>query len=54
MVVYKNMGDVCFYVVGDMSENELLLENVLNTLTETMSLLLRYTRYSVQVKRDVV
>lgn len=42
MIVYKNSGDVAFYVVGDTDENELLLESVLSTLTEAISFLLRY------------
>jgi hypothetical protein len=41
IIVYKNSGDVCFYVIGDSSENELLLESVLSTLTEAISYLLR-------------
>ncbi|ELR12508.1 clathrin adaptor complex small chain subfamily protein [Acanthamoeba castellanii str. Neff] len=41
VIVYKNSGDVAFYVVGDSDENELLLESVLSTLTEAISFLLR-------------
>jgi len=41
VVVYKNFGDVCFYVVGDVSENELLIESVLSTVTEAIALLFR-------------
>jgi hypothetical protein len=41
VVVYKNVGDVCFYVLGDMNENELLLDSVLSAFYEAVAVLLR-------------
>lgn len=39
--VYKNIGDVFFYVNGPIDENELLFVTVLTGLQETLALLLR-------------
>lgn len=40
--VYKNVGDVFFYVNGPVDENELLFVTVLAGMQETLSILLRY------------
>eukprot|EP01103_Thecamoeba_quadrilineata_P012210 TRINITY_DN3092_c0_g1_i1.p1 TRINITY_DN3092_c0_g1~~TRINITY_DN3092_c0_g1_i1.p1 ORF type:complete len:174 (+),score=37.05 TRINITY_DN3092_c0_g1_i1:70-591(+) len=39
--IYKNVVDVYFYVLGSYEENELILADVLNTLFESISILLR-------------
>merc|ERR1712185_430529 len=39
--VYRNLGDVWFYVTGEQDENELILIAVLSALTESLSSLLR-------------
>lgn len=41
LVVYKCLGDLMFYVTGDIDENELILYAVLQALFESVSLLLR-------------
>jgi coatomer subunit zeta len=41
IAVYKQVGDVYFYIVGGHEENELILENTLETINETMNHLLR-------------
>eukprot|EP01091_Cochliopodium_minus_P017838 TRINITY_DN7088_c0_g1_i2.p1 TRINITY_DN7088_c0_g1~~TRINITY_DN7088_c0_g1_i2.p1 ORF type:complete len:120 (+),score=34.55 TRINITY_DN7088_c0_g1_i2:238-597(+) len=39
--VYKQTGDVYFYIIGGHDENELILENTLETIQETLNNLLR-------------
>ena len=39
--VYRNLGDVWFYVTGEQDENELILISVLTALTDALSTLLR-------------
>ncbi|CAH8665723.1 unnamed protein product [Dicrocoelium dendriticum] len=39
--VYRNVGDIFFYVIGDSSENELILVNALNCLYESVTQLLK-------------
>ena len=39
--VYRNTGDAWFYVIGTQMENELILVEVLNAMTEALSTLLR-------------
>ena len=41
VTVYRNSGDVWFYVVGSQTENELILVNMLSALHEALSSLLR-------------
>ena len=41
VVVYKQEGDVMLYVVGDSSQNEILLFSVVICLRDALSLLLR-------------
>eukprot|EP01122_Echinamoeba_exundans_P017864 TRINITY_DN9812_c0_g1_i1.p1 TRINITY_DN9812_c0_g1~~TRINITY_DN9812_c0_g1_i1.p1 ORF type:complete len:172 (-),score=42.70 TRINITY_DN9812_c0_g1_i1:106-621(-) len=39
--IYKTIVDVSFYIVGSAHENELILLNTLNTLLETLSIVMR-------------
>ena len=41
IAVYKQLGDVYFYIVGGHDENELILENTMETINETLNHLLR-------------
>jgi hypothetical protein len=41
LVVYKNLGDLMFYVTGSQEENELILYTVLQAFYESVSILLR-------------
>lgn len=41
VVVYRFLGDLMFYVVGDDDENEIVLFTVLTALTDALSILLR-------------
>ena len=41
LVVYKNLGDLMFYVTGSQEENELILYSVLQAFYESVSILLR-------------
>lgn len=42
LVVYKQLGDLMFYVTGSLAENELILHAVLLAFYEATSTLLRY------------
>jgi len=42
IVLYKVQQDVCFYVVGAMDSNELILAEVLTGLEDGITKLLRY------------
>ncbi len=42
VVVYKFISDVYFYVVSSVDENEIVLSQVLQALTESSQILLRY------------
>merc|ERR1711994_287119 len=39
-IIYKSNVDLFFYVIGDSSENELVLSNMLTTFYETVSTVL--------------
>jgi len=41
IVVYKFIGDLMFFVVGDAEDNELVLNIVLTALTEAIGILIR-------------
>lgn len=41
LVVYKQLGDLMFYVTGSLAENELILHAVLQAFYEATSTLLR-------------
>lgn len=41
LVVYRFIGDLMFYVVGDVDENEILLSDVLTGFCDSITLLLR-------------
>ena len=41
VVVYRNFSDASLFVIGVVDENELLLASVLETIVESLSLLLR-------------
>jgi len=45
VTVYKNNIDVFIYVIGAASENELILAGVLNTLVDTLNIVLRFWSY---------
>lgn len=42
LVVYKQLGDLMFYVTGSLAENELILNAVLTAFYEATSTLLRW------------
>lgn len=42
LVVYKQLGDLMFYVTGSLAENELILNSVLTAFYEATSTLLRW------------
>jgi hypothetical protein len=42
LVVYKQLGDLMFYVTGALAENELILNAVLTAFYEATSTLLRW------------
>ena len=54
--MYRNLADIFVYVIGLAEENELILLNVLNVLTETISNLLhdRVDKHSVIEKINYI
>jgi len=53
VLVYKVIADLIFYVAGSSSENELILQAVLQALDETMQNLLKSDTQAIKNRGDI-